>query len=92
MPEILVETTVDVSEYVDVDIEDMLDDCSEKEIENAINWLKEHDYLTNEQIVQPHDLSYSEEQFYAKLDKLSELYFTISADDLEILEELLKKY
>lgn len=92
MPEVRVETTVDVDEYVDVDIENILDDCSEGEIQNTINWLKNNNYLVNEQIVQPHDLSYSEEQFYAKLDKLSKLYFTISSEDLEILEELLKKY
>ena len=64
MPEVRVETTVDIEEYVDVDIEDVLDDCSELEIKAVISWLKEGDYLVKEKIVEPHDLSFSEEQFW----------------------------
>jgi hypothetical protein len=92
MPEVRVETTVDIDEWVDVDIEDVLDDCSELEIQAVIRWLKEGDYLVKEKIVEPHDLSFSEEQFNARIQKLSELYFTITSEDLDALDEILKNY
>ena len=92
MPEILVETTVDIEEYVDVDIESILDDCSEKEIEKVIKWLKEGEYLSSADIVMPSDMHYNEEMFHKNVSKLQELYLRMSVEDYTVIETILKKY
>jgi len=92
MPEVRVETTVDVDEYVDVDIEDILDDCSELEIKAVISWLKDNDYLVNEQIINDSTMSLSEENFHKNVQKLSELYFAMSVEDSAVIETILNKY
>jgi hypothetical protein len=92
MPEVRVETTVDVDEYVNVDIEDILDDCSELEIQAAISWLKDNDYLINEQIINDSTMSLSEENFHKNVQKLSELYFAMSVEDSAVIETILNKY
>ena len=92
MPEVRVETTVDIDEYVDVDIEDILDDCSELEIKAVISWLKDNDYLINEQIINDSTMSLSEENFHKNVQKLSELYFAMSVEDSAVIETILNKY
>jgi hypothetical protein len=92
MPEVRVETTVDVDEWVDVDIEDILDDCTELEIQAAIRWLKDGDYLVNEQIINDSTISLSEENFHKNVQKLSELYLAMSVEDCAVIETILNKY
>ncbi len=92
MPEVRVETTVDIDEYFDVEIEDILDDCSELEIKAAISWLKDNDYLVNEQIINDSTMSLSEENFHKNVQKLSELYFAMSVEDCAVIETILNKY
>jgi hypothetical protein len=92
MPEVRVETTVDVDEWVDVDIEDILDDCTELEIQAAIRWLKDGGYLVNEQIINDSTMSLSEENFHKNVQKLSELYLAMSAEDCAVIETILNKY
>lgn len=93
MPEILIETTVDVSEYVDTDIEEILNECTESEIRDAVNWLKDHNYLGHESIIIDGDqMSHSENEFYSDVDKLSELYFRLTKEDHEVIKNILKKY
>lgn len=92
MPEVRVETTVDIDEYVDVEIEDILNDCSENEIKSAIRWLKDNEYLLNEKIIEEHTLSFIEEQFYKNVEKLSGLYLAMSKEDYAVIETILKKY
>jgi hypothetical protein len=92
MPEVRVEVTVDIDEYVDVDIEDILDDCSESEIQAAIKWLKDNDYLVNEQIINDSIMSLSEENFQKNVQKFSELYFAMSIEDSAVIETILNKY
>lgn len=91
MPEIRVETTVDVDEWVDVEIEEILSDCSELEIEAAIRWLKDNDYITPDKIIHV-NLSASEEQFYNNVEKLSKLYLAMSVEDSAVIESILNKY
>lgn len=91
MPEVNVITTIDVDEYVDVDIEYILGYCSDEEIKTVIKWLKTNEYIKKEDIVS-HDLSYSEENFYKSVEKLSGLYYSLTSDDCEALDRILKKY
>jgi hypothetical protein len=76
---------------VDVDIEEVLDECSEKEIEKLIKWLIDNEYL-NKFGMPAVDLSSSQIDFYSNISKLSELYFTLSKEDYEVIETILKKY
>ena len=45
MPEVQVTTTIDVDEYVDVDIADILDECSEKELEAVVEYLVDNEVI-----------------------------------------------
>lgn len=91
MPEVNVITRIDVNEYVEVDIEEILDDCSDEEIKTVIQWLKTNEHVKVEDIVS-HDLSYSEENFYKSVEKLSGLYYSLTSEDCETLDRILKKY
>jgi len=89
MPNITVDN---VRVDVDIDVEDFVDECSQKEMENLIKYLVDQKYLINTAIVTENQLTYDEEQFYILLEKLTNSYFTMSVKDRNVLENIAKKY
>ncbi len=89
MPNITVDN---VRVDVDIEVEDFVDVCSQKEMENLIKYLVDQKYLINTAIVTENQLTYDEEQFYILLEKLTNSYFTMSVEDRNVLENIAKKY
>lgn len=89
MPNITVDN---VRVDVDIDVEDFVDECSQKEIKNLIKYLVDQEYLINTAVIQEDQLTYDEEQFYMLLEKLKNSYFTMSVEDRNVLENIAKKY
>jgi hypothetical protein len=77
---------------ISLDIEDILDDCTEHEIKDAIDWLVDNDFLKGTAVVVSDNVSSQEEEFYDMIDHLSGLYYQISVEDLQVIREVLKKY
>jgi hypothetical protein len=90
MPNINV--TVEVNEDVDVDIQDILDECSEKDIESIFTWLDENGYFIKIDKPNPLKMLHAEEKFYEDVEKLATLYFRLSKEDNDIINKILSKY
>jgi hypothetical protein len=77
---------------ISLDIEDILDDCTDHEIKDAIDWLVDNDFFKGTAVVVSDNVSPQEEEFYDMIDHLSGLYYQISVEDLQVIREVLKKY
>jgi hypothetical protein len=76
--------------YVDLDVSEFLSDCNQYEIQNLIKYLREDGYLSEEEIEIKRGIW--ESDFTEKLERLKERYYSISTDDMNILEQIFKKY
>lgn len=78
---------------VDLSVDEFLDSCSIHEIKEVIEALVEDGHLHKTAIKNTlNNLGREEVIFVENIDKLREKYYTISAEDIEVLEKLFKKY
>jgi len=86
MPDFYVdELTIDAYEYVT--------SCTKSEIEELISELVDGDYLPKNVLGPNNDkLSKAQFDFSEKLNKLVNVYYSLSKEDEEILESIIKKY
>jgi len=87
-------TAYNVDVDVDIDIDDFLSECSSREINELVKALTEDGYLVkNPLILDPNNkLSKMEEEFLNKLHLLSTKYYSMSDEELEMIEKLFEKY
>jgi hypothetical protein len=85
-------THVDVD--VDIDVEDFIAECSSREINDLINTLAKDGHLSSKQITKASSkgLSVLEEEFSNKCIELALKFHSISNEELELIENLHKKY
>jgi hypothetical protein len=76
---------------VDIDVDDFISNCSEREIKELIGALKGDGHLPN-YFPTNEKMSFLEESFVKKMSELSSHYIRLSREDEEILEKLFKKY
>jgi hypothetical protein len=76
---------------VDIDVDEFISNCSEREIKELITTLKDNGHLSNDFLINE-KMSFLEESFVKKMSELSSQYTRISLDDEEVLEKLFKKY
>jgi hypothetical protein len=86
-------------EEIDIEPYEFVRACSTSEIKELIEELVEEEHLPKSVLSQmkitkdgKKNISYLEEEFLEKLDKLSKRFHSISRDDEEILETIFKKY
>ena len=86
MPDFYVDTlTIDAYEYVT--------SCTKSEIEELISELVDGDYLPKNVLGPNNDkLSKTQNEFAENLQKLVNVYYSVSKEDEEILESIIKKY
>jgi hypothetical protein len=79
--------------YVDVDVDDFISACSEREITELVDALIDEGHIpasagkgTNSNV------GVLESIFIGKLDQLKESYYRLSQEDEKTLEDLFKKY
>ncbi len=81
--------------YVDVEIEvdEFLSSCNEREIREVIDKLKEDGHLSNINVPIPeNEQLISDKNWNQTCQKLSEIRLQMSTEDIEVIENILKKY
>jgi hypothetical protein len=79
--------------YIDVDVDEMLDACSRREKDELIDLLVEEG-LVKRLVGKNGDskLSIMELEFFEKIDRLKDEYYSLSREDEETMNNLFKKY
>ena len=83
-------TTVDVD--VDIEIDEFVDSCSDREMKNLINYLQTEGHLGKFNISDESKMTANEIDFRDKLSSLSDKYYQMSVEEIETIETLYNKY
>lgn len=78
------------TEDLDIDVYEFLYACDEKEIDEIIEYLADEKFIDKPNNVSK--LGVMESEFSDKLNNLKNYYYSISSEDLEIIDKLIKKY
>lgn len=79
---------------IDIDIEDVLDDCSSWEIDYVINWLKRNDYIKNNYVVSDNEYesdNIMDIEFKTAIDKIRDKRLNISLEDEALIKQIANK-
>ena len=87
-------TVYNVDVDVDIDIDEFVSECSKREIKELINALIEDGHLSKHPLIPGYDYKLSKmvEEFMGKLHTLSSKYYSMTEDELEIINDLYNKY
>ena len=87
-------TAYNVDVDLDIDVDDFLSECSSKEIKELINALIEDGHLNkNPLVLDPKaKLSAAEEEYINKLHVISSKYYSMTDEELEMIDKLYNKY
>jgi len=80
---------------MNVSVDDFLNECTFREIDEVIEWLKDNDYIQDhDNLLNDDDESKSalQELFEENLGKIKKSYLTISKEDFETINRIAKKY
>jgi (p)ppGpp synthase/HD superfamily hydrolase len=78
---------------VEVEVDEFLSSCRSKEIKQVIEWLNEEGHLTNVTTPIPeNEQLISDKNWNQNCQKLSEIRLQMSMKDIEVIENILKKY
>jgi hypothetical protein len=83
-------TTVDVD--VDIEIDEFVDSCSERELQMLVRYLQEVGYLDKSNIRDESKMTSNEIEFCDKMSLLSDKFYQMTIEDSEIIEKLYEKY
>jgi len=78
--------------YIDVSIDDIYWDLSEREKQELIDKLKQDGYLTERDTEYGEKLSVLQELYEENLEKIRKAYLQISAEDTELINQIAKRY
>jgi hypothetical protein len=80
---------------MDVDVDDFLQECTSAELEEVIEWLKDEEYINNNDLLNSFDdgsKSALQQLFEKDLIKIQNSYLQISKEDFEAINRIAKKY
>ncbi len=78
---------------VEVEVDEFLSSCNEREIREVIDKLKEDGHLSNINVPIPeNEQLISDKNWNQNCQKLSEIRLQMSMKDIEVIENILKKY
>lgn len=88
---------VNVNEYIDIDVDievdEFLNSCDSREINEVITWLKEEDYLSNKyEIAVSEKESLPVQMFMENLDKIAQNYYQLTNEEQELIEKIAKQF
>ena len=83
-------TTVDVD--VDIEIDEFVDSCSERELQMLVRYLQKEGYLDKSNIRDESKMTSIEIEFRDKMSLLSDKFYQMTIEDAEIIEKLYEKY
>ena len=73
---------------VDIDFEEVYQELRDREKQQLVDWLKEDGYLTEYE----KPISVMQELFEEDVEKIKRAYLTISAEDVELINQIAKRY
>ena len=77
------------SQYLDVDVDEFLDNCSDTELDEVIEWLKDNNHIKSEDVIDIEDASCSKDEiFNDALNNLAGNRFKMSIQEEELIIEL----
>lgn len=79
------------TEDLDISVDEFLSSCDSHDITELINALIEDGYLPNNSTPKQ-KLGVLEAEFFEKIDNLKNVYYHINNEDLELIDNLVKKY
>lgn len=79
------------TEDLEIEVGEFLSYCNTKEITELINYLIEDGYLPKNS-TPTQKLGLFEAEFFEKIDKLKNMYYHINNEDLELIDNLVRKY
>jgi hypothetical protein len=82
---------VEVDVDLDVDVNDFLDDCSSEEIEQALTWLKDNDYLDGSFLLTGRE-SINEQEYLKTLTKLKDNWLSLSKEEEDAILNIAKRF
>jgi hypothetical protein len=87
-------TAYNVDVEVDIDVDDFLSECSSREIKELISALIEDGHLEKHPLIPGQDekLGVMEEEFLGKLQTISTKYYSMTEEELEMINNLYNKY
>lgn len=80
---------INVDTYVDVT--EILEECSESEIKEVLEWLEDSGYLLEGKKVDT-NANYDEVKFAQSVNKLSHLYLQLKPEEWAIIKSIIDKY
>ena len=83
-------TTVDVD--VDIEIDEFVDSCSERELQMLVRYLQKEGYLDKSNIRDESKMTSSEIEFRDKMSLLSDKFYQMTIEEAELIENLYNKY
>lgn len=86
-----IEVNVDTYVDVDVDVRDIIEECSPSEIRDVLDYLQGKNFISGRNRINP-KASHYEVEFDVAVNKLSGLYLQITATDWDIIKEIIEKY
>ena len=78
--------------YIDVDIDDIYWDLSDREKQELIDKLKQDGYLTKRDTEYEEGKSALQQLFEENVEKIRNAYLTISKEDFDTIIQIAKKY
>lgn len=75
---------------VDVDVNEFMDACSRREIEEVINYLKENRHLSH--LNNDSNMSLNESEFEDNLSAISGNYLNVTKEEEEVISKIAKRF
>jgi len=89
MATINVNTTVDVNENVEVEVEEVLDQLNDDEIQQVIQYLEDNDFINNSDV---ESRTFPHQQFHDNVIAIASNYYLLTSEEQEIIETIANKY
>jgi hypothetical protein len=80
-------SNIDIS--IDVDVEEFLDDCSKREIEEVIQWLVDSDWIKPTQVEEGNVMDI---EWFNTVSKLHTLRQRLTVEEEELIKSIVNKY
>jgi len=80
---------------MDINVDEFLQECDLDEIKEAIEWLRDEEHLTNDDLLDDFDgelKSLLQQLFEEDLTRIKNSYLQISKEDFETINRIAKKY
>lgn len=83
----------DIQTDIDIDIEEFVDACNEREIDELIDYLVECEYIPPTMLREViSSKTFSEKDFEEKLSKIANNRFLLSDEEFELIEKIANRF